>query len=780
MRVTHTQKGAIMPRTEIELMEGWEFTRSQTGDEESCFHPVMLPHDWVIGAPFNRDMEEGAAQGFRERMGIGWYRRTLVVPQKKTGYRYYLDFGGIFENSTVWVNDREAGGRKYGYSSFRLDVTDLVKGGENRIVVKADNTASPADRWYSGAGIYRTVKWIEVEETHLDEQEVVVQTRLQGTDARIEVAAGSDATVKGTLSDGTVCIEAQGENGNLNFSVKNAVLWSAEDPHLYTLTLSLMDGEREADTIVMRIGIRQFAMIPGKGMFVNGQPVKLKGVCLHQEAGCAGIAVRKEIIRERLLLLKEMGCNAIRAAHHTHSAEFLDLCDELGFYVYEECFDKWTGGLYGRYFQTEWKKDVEAMVKRDRNRACIFIWGVGNEVENQAQDSMLSILKMLKEYVLTMDSTRPVTYAMNPHFKRESNVDISEIKDIQQFVDEADDTEIDDNRERVEQIRRIGEIVDVIACNYQEQWYPLIQEAVPDKLILGTEIYQYFMGHPEQMQNFTEKNPSLVPLEQDYIMGGFIWTGIDYLGESMGYPAKGWSGAMIRTNNRKKPGFYTLKSFWNDAPMVHFAVLDYSLEDEGVKEHWDMPPYAEHWHFPQFHKTVIPYRIATNCEEVALYLNGKRFFVPSPASCPNHTITGFLPWQPGCVTVIGYREGKEVCSTTVKTPGPAVKLEFEQEEQRMPAQRGYQQLLTVKAVDGEGNPCFRESARVRFRLEGDGEILAVDNGNLMGNEPYQEDFIHMYQGAASVLIRLGGTKGRTVVYAYADGMYAGKTIIVVE
>ena len=147
MRVTHTQKGAIMPRTEIELMEGWEFTRSQTGDEESCFHPVMLPHDWVIGAPFNRDMEEGAAQGFRERMGIGWYRRTLVVPQKKTGYRYYLDFGGIFENSTVWVNDREAGGRKYGYSSFRLDVTDLVKGGENRIVVKADNTASPADRW---------------------------------------------------------------------------------------------------------------------------------------------------------------------------------------------------------------------------------------------------------------------------------------------------------------------------------------------------------------------------------------------------------------------------------------------------------------------------------------------------------------------------------------------------------------------------------------------------------------------------------------------------------
>ncbi|MFR8336925.1 MAG: glycoside hydrolase family 2 TIM barrel-domain containing protein [Eisenbergiella massiliensis] len=168
------------------------------------------------------------------------------------------------------------------------------------------------------------------------------------------------------------------------------------------------------------------------------------------------------------------------------------MCDELGFYVYEECFDKWTGGLYGRYFETEWKKDVEAMVKRDRNRACIFIWGVGNEVENQGQPSMLAILKMLKDYVLTMDATRPVTYAMNPHFKRESNVDLSQIKDIQKFVDEADDTEIYDVRERVERICRIGEIVDVISCNYQEQWYPMIHEAMPDKLILGTEIYQFF------------------------------------------------------------------------------------------------------------------------------------------------------------------------------------------------------------------------------------------------------------------------------------------------
>ncbi len=238
---------------------------------------------------------------------------------------------------------------------------------------------------------------------------------------------------------------------------------------------------------------------------------------------------------------------------------------------------------------------------------------------------MLKILQMLKRYALSLDDTRPVSYAMNPHFKRESDVNLSAIKDIQQFVDEISDTEIYDNRERVERISGIAELVDIISCNYQEQWYSLIHEAVPDKLILGTELYQYFMGNGEQMQNFTEKNPSLIPFEKPYCIGGMIWTGYDYPGESMGYPAKGWGGALIRTNNECRSGFYLIQSYWREEPMVHFSVMDYSLADEGIKEHWDMPAYADHWQFSRFHKCLIPYSIVSNCEEVALYLNGKRF-----------------------------------------------------------------------------------------------------------------------------------------------------------
>lgn len=770
-----------MPRTEYEIMNGWEFALNKP--EEGRFRPVTLPHDWAIDAPFHEDMEQGAAQGYRDRWGKGWYRKHVNITEKKDGYCYFLDFGGVYENCTVWVNDRNVGGWKYGYSSFRLDITDAVQTGENEILIEVDNTLSPVDRWYSGCGIYRTIKWLEVEKIHLNEREISVYTVLEGTSARVLIDVGMVASVKaelvlcnGEFAEGDI-YEAWSEEGQLSFELSDAKLWSAEEPNLYQLTLRLMEGEREADKVQQRIGLREIKMIPNKGMYVNGKNVKLKGVCLHQEVGCRGIAAKKEIWRKRLQILKEMGCNSIRAAHHTHSVEFLDLCDEMGFYVYEECFDKWTGGLYGRYFHTEWQKDVDAMVKRDRNRACIIIWGVGNEVENQAQDSMLSILKMLKERVLKLDHSRPVTYAMNPHYKRESNVDISKVKDIQQFVDEADDTEIYDVKERVERIRRIAEVVDIISCNYQEQWYPIIHEMIPDKLILGTEIYQYFMGHEEQMQNFTDENPSLIPEDCDYCIGGMIWTGYDYLGESMGYPAKGWSGALIRTNNERKPGYYIMQSYWSEVPVVHFSVMDYSLSDEGGKEHWDTPIYADHWHFPQFHKTVIPYIISSNCDEVRLFLNGKRFYLPRPSECSNRLITGFLPWQPGTVTVQGYIAGEKACEHITMTPGIAVKLEFDEEKVLIKHQEGYELLLTVRAKDECGVHYFRESSLVRFRTEGPIRILAVDNGNLMGSEPYGEKFIHMYHGSASVQVILTGEPGRAVVWADADGMSSGFCVI---
>ena len=742
------------------------------------FSPVDLPHDWAVSRPFNKEMDDGAPQGFRDRWGIGWYKKTVTLEEKKEGMRYFLYFGGVYENATLWVNDKEIGTHKYGYSSFQMDITDEIKAGDNELLMRVDNSVTPADRWYSGCGIYRNVALHIVPEEHLDLWEIQVHTKLEGADAIVEVETNSTVPVQGILCPIRKSIEnddadtnntdindtdyedaeaqevlfaetSESLDGTLQFHVKNAKLWSADDPQLYRLILST-----ENDKVSVNIGIREVVFDSKKGMLVNGVPTKLKGVCLHQEAGCLGTAVTKEIWRERLTHLKKLGCNAIRAAHHTYSEEFLDLCDEMGFYVYEECFDKWKGGLYGRYFDKNWESDVEAMVKRDRNRACILIWGVGNEVENQGQDSMLAILKQLSDKVRSLDSSRPITYAMNPHFKRESNVDLSKIKDIQQFVDEVSDTEIYDAKERVSRIAKIAEIVDIISCNYQEQWYELIHEQIPNKLILGTEVYEYFCGHYDQMQNFTEQIPSAIPFEYDYCIGSFIWTGYDYLGESMGYPAKGWSGAPIRTNNEYRPVAYMLKSIWSEEPVVHFSVMDYSLDDEGVKEHWDSPIYADHWHFPQFRKTLIPYMIASNCDEVHLFLNGKQFFIPRPSECKNGIITGFLPWQPGTVTVVGYQNGKEACRHEVVTPGMAVALAFDQECDHKECVStvnlgipGEETALIADSscCDENGNSCFRESGKVHF--EGAAKQLVLIMVIFCSNEPYQEDSVHLMNTA---------------------------------
>lgn len=793
-----------------------ELQRKQSGEdvrtelENLQFAEVDLPHDWAVSRPFNKVMEDGMSQGFRDRWGIGWYKKTLNIEEKKKGKRYLLYFGGVYENAVLWVNGMKIGSHKYGYSSFKMDITDAVQSGDNELLMRVDNSVSPADRWYSGCGIYRDVALHIVPEEHLDLWEIQVHTKLEGADAIVEVETNTTLPVQGILCPIRKSIEnddadtnntdindtdyedaeaqevllaetSEELDGTLQFHVKNAKLWSADDPQLYRLILST-----ENDKVSVNIGIREVVFDAKKGMLVNGVPTKLKGVCLHQEAGCLGTAVTKEIWRERLAHLKKLGCNAIRAAHHTYSEEFLDLCDEMGFYVYEECFDKWKGGLYGRYFDKNWESDVEAMVKRDRNRACIVIWGVGNEVENQGQDSMLAILKQLSDKVRSLDSSRPITYAMNPHFKRESNVDLSKIKDIQQFVDEVSDTEIYDAKERVSRIAKIAEIVDIISCNYQEQWYELIHEQIPNKLILGTEVYEYFCGHYDQMQNFTEQIPSAIPFEYDYCIGSFIWTGYDYLGESMGYPAKGWSGAPIRTNNEYRPVAYMLKSIWSEEPVVHFSVMDYSLDDEGVKEHWDSPIYADHWHFPQFRKTLIPYMIASNCDEVHLFLNGKQFFIPRPSECKNGIITGFLPWQPGTVTVVGYQNGKEACRHEVVTPGMAVALAFDQECDHkecvstvnlgIPEKKPHL-LLTVRAVDENGNSCFRESGKVHFAVEGAAKIVGVDNGDICSNEPYQEDSVHLYHGCASVMLELYCKPGRVSVHAFGDGLRQAQTII---
>ncbi len=758
----------------------WEFALQKglqiqaltlTDAAQLSYREIRLPHDWAVDCPFDRDMERGTDQGFRNRWGIGWYR-TRINLVKDEQLEYTLCFDGVYEMSTVWVNGQEAGGRRYGYSPFQLNVTQMLISGENEILVRVDSTHTPADRWYSGAGIYRKVYLLETAREHLVQEDIQVTTELiSESQVQLVVNAGIDKEIFVELVDDAdkevlASVSGQGERVLLTIPREKCHLWSAEEPYLYTINVALVKKE---DAASFHYGIRSIQTDLHRGLLVNSKEVKLKGVCLHQEAGPFGTAVPKDIYRMRLKKLKEIGCNALRLAHHLFSPEMLDLCDEMGFYVYEEAFDKWTGGAYGRHYATEWQRDIETMVKRDRNRPSVIFWGVGNEVENQAHDGMLKLLQAHVKKVKELDNTRPVTLAMNPHFFwPEAAVDMSQVKDIQKYVDEVRKGEIFDIDDRIHQIERIAQYVDVLACNYQEQWYERMHELIPDKLILGTETYMYFRGEGEKFQNYTERNPWFDVVEHSYCIGGFIWTGIDYLGESMGWPAKGWSGALFSTDMEKRQIAWLMQSYWTDEPMVHFAVADYTIPDKGVKEHWDYPHYVNHWEFPMFHKTVLPYMIASNCEEITLQVADKEFLLPSPQTCANHCITGYIPYLQGKVTVIGKNHGTEVCRQELEIPSLAVKLQFDTE-----ITDDEYLLLKVRAYDEENHPVFRESAKVFFAVEGDAQLLGVDNGDITGDEPYNNDSIHLYQGHASVLIHRTG-KGRVKVRAYGSGLMEGE------
>lgn len=753
-----------MARREIQLMQNWLFAKSLNDlpPNPADYAPVYLPHDWAVSASIDAHASLGASQGYFNRNHIGWYRRELVIDELPAGHRFFLAFDGVSENCTLWVNGLEIGGQRYGYTPFQLDISDAVHKGTNELLLKVDCTAEPADRWYSGCGIYRTVKLLILPQNHLDSRQITLVTK---TDGHVQIRTGTDSLIKAALMDtqGKVVAEAEG-NAEMTLQAAEPHLWSAENPYLYTLRLT-----SEEDEISLRVGILESQLCPD-GLYINGQRTILCGVCLHQDFACRGIAAKTELWRQRLKQLKAIGCNALRLSHHVYAEDFLDLCDEMGFYVYEEPFDKWHSGLYGRYFDTDWKHDLDAMLLRDRNRPSVILWGVGNEVENQAHDSMIATLKMLVARLRELDSTRPVTYAMNPHFKRPANVDLRTIKDIQAFVDEVDDREIYDMQERLDCISSIADCVDLIACNYQEQWYDDIHARIPDKAILGTEVYQYFMGHSDSFQHYVEHLPSRVPMEKNFVIGSFIWTGFDYLGESMGWPSKGWTGSLFRTDGSSRFSAAIHRSLWTDEPMVRFAIMDYTLPDEFSKEHWSLPPYTEHWHLEGVRQRVVPFAVATNCERIEIVLKNRRYFYTNPKNNLRGIITGFLPYLPGDIRVEGFIRNKKACEQCLCTPGNADHLEFLPAEADLPGEQGYEIFLSVQAQDENGVPNLRTTGLAAFSAEGPAEIIAVDNGNLMELTVYNAHDIPLYLGRASVLLRLTDNKGEVHVYAHVEGL----------
>jgi beta-galactosidase len=489
-------------RRRIKFDYDWLFTKSdregaEAGEfDDSEWRALHLPHDWVIEEEPRADLHR--SNGFFPG-GVCWYRKRFKVPAMPDGGRVSVEFDGVYHNSDVWLNGVHLGGRPYGYVTFRYDLTPHLRHGENVIAVRVDTSVCPTSRWYSGSGIYRHV-WLDVTDAlHVAQWGTYVTTPRIGpgsADVRVRTTVRNDGDAPETCtlvtkviapSDAEVATAearseiAPGEGFDFEQTLEAPApeLWSIVAPRLYTVRSIVKTGGAVRDTYETGFGIREAKFDSARGFLLNGEPVKMKGVCNHHDAGCLGAAVPERALERRLETLRGLGCNAIRTSHNPPAPELLDLTDRMGFLVIDECFDKWRGGYYKEHFDEWWQRDVDAMVRRDRNHPSVVLWSVGNEVGEQFSAEGAAVARMLVEYVHEHEPSRPVTTALIPQDGASRNIN---------------DT-------------GFAAALDVVAYNYQEAWYASDKALYPDRIVLGTECYPHFNRRSTEHVDFTTRNP---------------------------------------------------------------------------------------------------------------------------------------------------------------------------------------------------------------------------------------------------------------------------------
>jgi len=752
---------------------GWRFFKGDAPRarkvrfDDSQWRELDVPHDWSVEGPFAEDNPAGRRGGFLPG-GVGWYRKHFRLPGQDKGKKVFIQFDGVYHNSEVWINGHYLGKRGYGYVSFQYDLTPYVRfGSDNVLSVRVDNSDQPNCRWYSGSGTYRHV-WLTVtDKLHVGHWGTYVTTpEVSGTSATLtiktrvvnEYDGSRTCTLVTSITDktgskvdetaSTRSISGGGEFEFVqSFEVSQPDLWSIDNPVLYCAHSSVECDNEITDKYTTPFGIREIRFDKDKGFSLNGENMKMKGVCIHHDGGCVGAAVPDRVLERRLEILKELGCNAIRTSHNPPAPELLDMCDRMGFLVIDEAFDKW-GAIFYRTFKEDWEKDLASMLWRDRNHPCVILWSVGNEVQQQGFSRGTKLLKMLVDFVHEHERTRLVTCALYPGGDREKSVNRS----------------------------GFAEAMDVVSANYHEVWYESDREKYPDRLIIGSEIFPYYRadgsteGDGKAFMGFVEQNPWLDVLRHDHVMGGFVWSGIDYLGESEPWPSNGWAGGIIDTCGFRKPISYFHQSVWSDKPMVHIAVFDESIVDPAARPHWVWPKMGSHWNFPHFKGKTVKLVTYTNCETVELVLNGKSQGKKKLSDFPNLYMTWEIPYEEGRIRAVG-RDGDEVAASyELETAGEPTKIVLKPDRDRISSDARDVCHVEVNVTDQKEVLCPDAANMIRFEVEGPGKIIGVDNGNLDSTEAYKTDRRSAFRGRCLVIIQSTGQPGRIRLTAASPGL----------
>ena len=791
-------------RDTISINQGWQFHRgdvkniAELKSTQSEDDVVNLPHDFLIGQdwvapdaserPDNSDAGSNvrsrlSSRGFKE-MGIGWYRYELTPKDEWKGKRIVLDFQGIMLVGDVYLNGKRIGGTDYGYLGFDIDLSKLLKWGQpNEIAVKAD-TQNPANsRWFTGAGLYRDVNLIVTNKDlffprhplfirTLGNKEVKIKAEIinQQKVAKGQSTAKMPVGVRILDADGKVVAE---QKNDIHFNAKwrdreyelpsisleNAKLWSPDSPYLYTAEVTLYDSEGNiADQIKEPFGVRTIEIVPQKGLLVNGKKVLLKGYANHHTLGALGAAAYPRAIEKRLKLMKEFGMNHIRSSHNPYSEDFLKLCDKYGILVVDELYDKWLTQYAGGRVDWEslWQKDVPEWVKRDRNHPSVVLWSLGNELQQYSNlpfnDWGVTAYKLQKELLHRYDDTRLTTVAMHPRYR---NLETDSIP-----ADLAIETEVN-------------------SYNYRYMYFPGDSKRYPEKTFYQSEASVAAMG------------PNFYEMDLDKVIGLAYWGAIDYLGESMGWPIKGWNQGVFDLSLQPKPDAYFVKSMFTDEPTVHIGVI----EKSGGNIQWNginvsAGKLSENWNREAGEKVSL--YTYTNGDEVELFLNGKSLGVKKNSNDPK--LRARIKWDniayaPGTLVAVAKKNGKVVARHQIETTGEAVALKLVPDMETWHADGKDLMHVRIYAVDKKGRRVLnvkdaKAFDKLTFQVKGDANIVAVDNGNIASDELHigktqLEKSIqrNLFQGSALVILRAGDKPGKIELSVAGEKMKAKKLVL---
>ncbi len=813
-----TTLGCSNPKTAretIKFTKEWKFILGDSdefknpGFDDSGWRVLNVPHDWSIEGEFSKENPASPGGGALPG-GIGWYRKTFQLAETDKDKLIFIDFDGVYQNSEVWINGQYLGIRPYGYSSFRYELTPYLKfDKENVLAVKVDNSVQPNSRWYSGSGIYRNVWLVKTGKVFVDNWGTFISTPLvnnEKAEVLIKTKIKNQSGVKGDLKFKTTIIdpsgkslvhaetkaepwESESEEFTHNINIEKPALWSIENPQMYKAVTEVFFNGKLTDTYETPFGIRHFDFDEKDGFSLNGEKLKILGVCQHHDLGCLGSAINTRALERQLEILKEMGCNSIRTSHNPPAPELLDLCDKMGFIVQDETFDMWrkkkTPYDYSHNFPEWHERDLTDHILRDRNHPSVMMWSIGNEVLEQWQHIDADTISIEKaNLILNFDKNVPANVVNSGEMSVNSLI-TTKLANIVKSLDTTRPVTAACNEVNPWNNLFKSDALDLMGFNYHHQNYEAFPENYPSKKLIISEAISGLMtrgfyqmpsnsmfiwpdsyppsgkpyGNAEQQCSAydnchapwgsTHEESWKLVKKNDFISGTYIWIGFDYLGEPTPYwwPSRSSYFGIIDLAGFPKDVYYMYQSEWSKKDVLH------------VFPHWN-------WQPGQMVDLWVYY---SNADEVELFLNGKSLGTKSKQGDELHLVWK-VPFEQGTVKAVSRKNGKEILVQEIKTAGNATKILATADRSEISADGEDLSFITVEVLDENGTMVPDAGNQIQFEISGDAQIVGVDNGNPISHESLKGTTIKAFNGKCLVVVQAGEKKGEVVLTAKTDGL----------